>query len=279
MPIESRPTASHRRRRRRHRPRRPDHDRHPRRARLPRRRAAPAGLARRRPQRGLRRPQLARRQSTTPGGLRGCGHRPLLGRRRSLQGLRAGGRRARRRRHRQLLAVAHGPGRARSWWPASTTRTPRDHEGIIANPNCSTMQLMPVLAALRDSVGIERVIVDTYQAVSGTGNKAVAELEGRSGPGRRRAAASTSVYPHQIAFNALPAHRRLPRRRLHQGGVEGHRRDAQDPAPAGPARLLHGRARPGRHLALGGGPRRAAAAHDRRTRRASSSQPSGRHRP
>ena len=43
------------------------------------------------------------------------------------------------------------------------------HEGIIANPNCSTMQLVPLLMALRDAVGLERVIVDTYQAVGGTG--------------------------------------------------------------------------------------------------------------
>ena len=53
------------------------------------------------------------------------------------------------------------------------------HPGIIANPNCSTMQLVPVLMALRDSVGIERVIVDTYQAVSGTGADAIAEFEGQ----------------------------------------------------------------------------------------------------
>ena len=53
------------------------------------------------------------------------------------------------------------------------------HEGIVANPNCSTMQLVPVLMALRDSVGIERVVVDTYQSVSGTGAEAIAELEGQ----------------------------------------------------------------------------------------------------
>src|SRR3954467_5043759 len=51
------------------------------------------------------------------------------------------------------------------------------HEGIIANPNCSTMQLVPPLMALRDSVGIERVVVDTYQSVGGTGHKAIVELE------------------------------------------------------------------------------------------------------
>ena len=53
------------------------------------------------------------------------------------------------------------------------------HAGIIANPNCSTMQLVPVLMALRDAVGLERVVVDTYQAVSGTGGRAIKELEGQ----------------------------------------------------------------------------------------------------
>ena len=79
------------------------------------------------------------------------------------------------------------------------------HEGIIANPNCSTMQLVPSLMALRDAVGIERVVVDTYQSVSGTGDKAIAELE-EPDPGPRRPASprSPTVYPHPIAFNALP---------------------------------------------------------------------------
>lgn len=78
------------------------------------------------------------------------------------------------------------------------------HEGIIANPNCSTMQLVPVLMALRDSVGLERVIVDTYQSVSGTGAEALAELETQI---RAHAAGQpkvANVYPHSIAFNALP---------------------------------------------------------------------------
>jgi aspartate-semialdehyde dehydrogenase len=78
------------------------------------------------------------------------------------------------------------------------------HEGIIANPNCSTMQLVPLLMALRDAVGLERVVVDTYQSVSGTGADAVAELESQiqAHAGGNRPAAS--VYPHPIAFNALP---------------------------------------------------------------------------
>ena len=78
------------------------------------------------------------------------------------------------------------------------------HEGIIANPNCSTMQLVPVLMALRDSVGIERVVVDTYQSVSGTGAKAIAELEGQVRAHVAGATPNATVYPHQIAFNALP---------------------------------------------------------------------------
>ncbi len=78
------------------------------------------------------------------------------------------------------------------------------HEGIIANPNCSTMQLVPVLMALRDSVGLERVIVDTYQSVSGTGGKAVRELEQQTRAWAAGEPIVSNVYPHQIAFNVLP---------------------------------------------------------------------------
>jgi aspartate-semialdehyde dehydrogenase len=78
------------------------------------------------------------------------------------------------------------------------------HEGIVANPNCSTMQLAPPLMALRDAVGIERVVVDTYQSVSGTGGEAVAELEGQVRAHAAGEPKAASVYPHPIAFNALP---------------------------------------------------------------------------
>jgi aspartate-semialdehyde dehydrogenase len=78
------------------------------------------------------------------------------------------------------------------------------HAGIIANPNCSTMQLVPVLMALRDSVGLERVIVDTYQSVSGTGADAVAELEAQLSARAAGEPLTAAVYPHPIAFNALP---------------------------------------------------------------------------
>jgi aspartate-semialdehyde dehydrogenase len=78
------------------------------------------------------------------------------------------------------------------------------HEGIIANPNCSTMQLVPVLMALRDSVGLARVIVDTYQSVSGTGGKAVAELDAQVRAHVAGRPPEAHVYPHPIAFNAIP---------------------------------------------------------------------------
>ena len=78
------------------------------------------------------------------------------------------------------------------------------HPGIVANPNCSTMQLVPVLMALRDSVGIDRVVVDTYQSVSGTGADAIAELEGQIRAHVTGEPKTASVYPHPIAFNALP---------------------------------------------------------------------------
>ena len=78
------------------------------------------------------------------------------------------------------------------------------HKGLIANPNCSTMQLMVALKPIQDAVGIERLIVSTYQSVSGTGVKAVRALEDET----RAALAGDplpepSVYPHNIAFNVL----------------------------------------------------------------------------
>ena len=78
------------------------------------------------------------------------------------------------------------------------------HRGIVANPNCSTMQLAPLLMALRDSVGLKRVIVDTYQSVSGTGTEAIEEMEGQVRAHVSGDQPEATVYPHPIAFNALP---------------------------------------------------------------------------
>ena len=78
------------------------------------------------------------------------------------------------------------------------------HKGIIATPNCSTMQLAPLLMALRDTVGLRRVIVDTYQSVAGTGSNAIEEMESQVRAYVAGGAPVASVYPHPIAFNALP---------------------------------------------------------------------------
>ncbi|MDQ3937386.1 MAG: aspartate-semialdehyde dehydrogenase [Chloroflexota bacterium] len=79
-----------------------------------------------------------------------------------------------------------------------------EHRGIIANPNCSTMQLVPLLRALHQTAGLERVIVDTYQAVSGTGAEAVAELADQIRAQADGRQPESHVYPHPIGFNALP---------------------------------------------------------------------------
>jgi aspartate-semialdehyde dehydrogenase len=77
-------------------------------------------------------------------------------------------------------------------------------KGIIANPNCSTIQMVVVLKPLHDYAKIKRVVVSTYQAVSGTGKKAIYELETQVRALFSNQAIENKVYPHQIAFNCLP---------------------------------------------------------------------------
>ena len=78
------------------------------------------------------------------------------------------------------------------------------HRGIIANPNCSTIQMVVALYPLHKVNPIKRVIVDTYQAVSGTGSAAVEELTTQTKQVLEGQEVVSSVYPHQIAFNVLP---------------------------------------------------------------------------
>jgi aspartate-semialdehyde dehydrogenase len=79
------------------------------------------------------------------------------------------------------------------------------HRGIVANPNCSTMQMVVALKPLYDAAGIERLVISTYQAVSGTGKAAIDELLAQSKAALAKGdLAAASVYPHPIAFNALP---------------------------------------------------------------------------
>lgn len=80
----------------------------------------------------------------------------------------------------------------------------KKHKGIIANPNCSTIQMVVALYPLHKANPIKRIVVSTYQAVSGTGIAAVEELTTQSRQVLEGQDAIPHVYPHQIAFNVLP---------------------------------------------------------------------------
>ncbi|HIB94628.1 MAG TPA: aspartate-semialdehyde dehydrogenase [Candidatus Lambdaproteobacteria bacterium] len=79
-----------------------------------------------------------------------------------------------------------------------------NHQGIIANPNCSTIQMLVALKPIHDKYTVKRVIVSTYQAVSGSGQAAVEELHCQTHAFANGEEMLASVYPHQIAFNVLP---------------------------------------------------------------------------
>ncbi len=78
------------------------------------------------------------------------------------------------------------------------------NRGIIANPNCSTIQMLVALKPIYDAVGITRINVATYQAVSGTGKEAIEELAGQTARLLNGKSIESKVYPKQIAFNVLP---------------------------------------------------------------------------
>ena len=78
------------------------------------------------------------------------------------------------------------------------------HKGIIANPNCSTIQMVVTLKPIHDAAKIRRVVVTTFQAVSGTGKKAMDELMQQTADLLNFKNIKCNVYPHQIAFNVLP---------------------------------------------------------------------------
>ena len=77
-------------------------------------------------------------------------------------------------------------------------------KGIIANPNCSTIQMVVALSPIHRQYGIRRIVVSTYQSVSGTGKKAIEELFNQTRAMINFLEAETRVYPHRIAFNCLP---------------------------------------------------------------------------
>jgi aspartate-semialdehyde dehydrogenase len=78
------------------------------------------------------------------------------------------------------------------------------HTGIIATPNCSTIQMVVALKPIYDAVGIKRVVVSTYQAVSGSGQGGIAALEAQAHQWAAGDPVERQFYPHQIAFNVLP---------------------------------------------------------------------------
>ena len=78
------------------------------------------------------------------------------------------------------------------------------HNGIVANPNCSTIGMVMALKPIHDKAKIKRIVVTTFQSVSGTGKKAIDELAGQTVALLNFRDVETKVYPHQIAFNCIP---------------------------------------------------------------------------
>ena len=190
-------------------------------------------------------------------------HRALLGRRRRLPRARARGGRARRDRDRQLVRVADGSRRSRSSCRQVNPDDLEGHTGIIANPNCSTMQLAPVLMALRDS-GRPRAGGRRHLPVRlrdrRQGDRA--SWKARSARTSPASAKALGLSPSDRVQRA-PRDRRLPRQRLHQGGVEGRHREPQDPRTC---RTSASRARPSGSRSSSATPRRSTSRRGSRSR-------------
>jgi len=79
-----------------------------------------------------------------------------------------------------------------------------EHRGIVANPNCTTMEMVVALKPIWDEAGIERIVVSTYQSVSGTGRRAIEELRTQARAILDGNHPEPEVFPHQVAFNVIP---------------------------------------------------------------------------
>ena len=195
-------------------------------ARLPRLRAQRRHARRLRRRRG----RGARRRA---GLLRRRRRRAVLRRRRRARG--------RTRPRRSRPARSSSTTRPRSGWTTDVPLVVADvnphalahHRGVVANPNCSTMQLMPVLRPIRDAVGLEHVTIATYQAVSGTGQHAIDGLRAETARAarRRRGGAGRLPAPDRVQRDPRGGLVR-GRRRLHRRGAEARQRVAQDPRAA-----------------------------------------------
>ncbi len=126
---------------------------------------------------------------------------------------------------------------------------------IIANPNCSTAQLVVALKPLHDAATIKRVVVSTYQSVSGAGKAGMDELFEQSRDDLRRRSGRAAQVHQADRLQRDPAHRRVPRRRLDQGRMEDGGRDQEDPRPQDQAQR-HLRARAGVRRPFGSGQHR-----------------------
>ena len=104
-------------------------------------------------------------------------------------------------------------------------------KNIIANPNCSTAQMVVALKPLHDAAKIKRVVVATYQSVSGAGKEGMDELFEQSRNIFVGDRAEPVKFTKQIAFNVIPAYRQLPRRRFYQRRMEDGRGDQEDTRP------------------------------------------------
>jgi aspartate-semialdehyde dehydrogenase len=88
--------------------------------------------------------------------------------------------------------------------PEVNAEAAKQHKGIIANPNCSTIQMVVVLNPLHQAAGLKRVVVSTYQAVSGAGTKGMEELQAQVRAWAKGELMEVSAFPAQIAFNLVP---------------------------------------------------------------------------
>jgi len=88
--------------------------------------------------------------------------------------------------------------------PECNAEALRQHKGFIANPNCSTIQMVVALAPLHRVARVRRIVVSSYQAVSGTGRQAIDELQKQTSALEKGQEPKAEVYPHRIAFNLFP---------------------------------------------------------------------------
>ena len=250
------PRPPHRRRRRRHRRRRSDDD--PvlqERARFPvgelrllasgRSAGRTVSDRRRTSSRSRRRRRRPSRASTSP-----CSAPAATSRRSSRPRPRSAARRSSTTRPRGAWTR---PSRSSSARSTPTTSRARGHH---RQPELLDDAARAVLMALRDSRRARAGRRRHLPVRHGTGADAIAELEARSGPTSPASRRGRERLPAPDRLQRPARDRRLPRQRLHEGGVEGRHREPQDPAPAGPADLVHGRPRPGLRQPLGGRPRR-----------------------